>query len=71
MPLDFQKFLPKYSDSQKWATPLDFQKFFIKNIQKTKNGLRIKCYAPHSSKASLCPPSPRGEGYIKGDYLKF
>ena len=27
--------------------------------------------APHSSKALLCPPSPQGEGYIKGNYLKI
>ena len=46
--------------------PLIFRNFF-RNIQKIKNGLRIKCYAPHPSKALLCPPSPRGEGYIKGN----
>ena len=28
-------------------------------------------YAPHSSKALLCPPSPQGEGYKKGNFLNF
>ena len=41
------------------------------SYQKIKNGLRIICYAPHSSKALLCPPSPRGEGYIKGINFNF
>ena len=39
--------------------PLGFQKFFVKNIQKTKNGLRIICYAPHQS--ALRTASPQGE----------
>ena len=45
--------------------PLIFRNFF-RNIQKIKNGLRIICYAPHSSKALLCPPSPRGEALEQG-----
>ena len=64
--------------------PLDFQKFFVKNIQKTKNGLRplifknflskifrkpkMGCaeYATPLIRLLSQPPSPRGEGYIKG-----
>ena len=43
-PLDFRKFLPKYSENKKWAAhnmlrPLIFGNFF-RNIQKIKNGLR-------------------------------
>ena len=65
-PLDLQKFLPEYSENQKWAThnmlrPLIFRNSF-RNIQNIKNGLRIICCAPHSSKALLCTPSPQGEG---------
>ena len=49
--------------------PLIFRNSF-RNIQNIKNVLRIKCYAPHPSKASLCPPSPRGEGLTKGSHSK-
>ena len=48
--------------------PLIFRNFF-RNIQNIKNGLRIKCYAPHPS--AKLTPSPQGEGYVKGDNLKI
>ena len=44
--------------------PLGFQKFFVKNIQKTKNGLRIICYAPHPSPVGDTKP-PRGKAISK------
>ena len=46
MPLDFLKFLPKYSENQKWAAPLIRQGYAL-------------------------PPSPQGEGNIKGGYFSF
>ena len=43
--------------------PLAFRNSF-RNIQKIKNGLRIKCYAPHHLASQGA--SPQGEAYKIG-----
>ena len=48
--------------------PLIFRNSF-RNIQKIKNGLRIKCCAPHQSVSRTA--SPRGEAYEIGRNFKF
>ncbi len=58
-PLDFQKFLPKYSENQKWAAhsmlrPLIFRNSF-RNIQKIKNRLRRSSVAKSDTKPPRLP----------------
>ena len=55
-PLDFQKFLPKYSENQKWATPLIRPPFGDTKPPRLPLG------------GNSARKAPRGEGYIKGNY---
>ena len=67
-PLDLQKFLPKYSENQKWAAPLDLRKFLPKysEYQKwaTQNMLR-------PSSVGFADSFPPGGSLYHRQFLKF
>ena len=74
LPINFQKFLPEYSENQKWTAqnmlrPLAFRNFLSKIFRKPK-----MCYAEYATpliRLLSQPPSPRGEGLKQGDYFCF
>ena len=70
-PLIFLKFLPEYSENQKWAAPLI--RLLLQTPSPRGEGYIIrksKIYCtPHQS--ALPTASPQGEGSERGSYFNF